>query len=51
MFILQACNAAVALDEHYIKAYIRRVACYQELDQYEDAVRDADKLHNMEHSR
>ena len=49
--MFQACNSAIKLDEHYIKAYIRRIVCYQELDQYEEAVRDADKLHNMEHSR
>lgn len=30
---------------------MRRMTCYQELDQHEEAVRDAEKLHKMEHSR
>ena len=47
----QECTAAVKLDEGYIKAYARRIVCYQELDQHEEAVRDAEKLHKMEHSR
>lgn len=45
------CTAAVKLDEGYIKAYARRIVCYQELDKHDEAVRDAEKLHKMEHSR
>lgn len=48
---VKECTAAVKLDEGYIKAYARRIVCYQELDQHEEAVRDAEKLHKMEHSR
>ena len=47
----QAYTAAIKLDDGYVKAYARRIVCYQELDQHEDAVRDAEKMHKMEHSR
>jgi len=48
---VKACTAAIKLDDGYVKAYARRIVCYQELDQHEDAVRDAEKMHKMEHSR
>jgi len=48
---VKECSEAVKLDDGYIKAYARRIVCYQELDQHEEAVRDAEKLHKMEHSR
>ena len=45
---LSDCNDAIALDEGYIKAYLRRAKCYMDLEQYDDAVRDYEKLNKME---
>ena len=50
-YLFQACNSAIRLDENYVKAYIRRAACYQELDKHDEAVRDCEKIHNIEHTR
>lgn len=45
---LSDCNDAIALDDGYVKAYLRRAKCYMDLEQYEDAVRDYEKLNKME---
>lgn len=39
-----ACTAALELDENYVKALLRRAKCYTELGEYEEAVRDYEKL-------
>eukprot|EP01102_Stenamoeba_stenopodia_P003771 TRINITY_DN13913_c0_g1_i1.p1 TRINITY_DN13913_c0_g1~~TRINITY_DN13913_c0_g1_i1.p1 ORF type:complete len:499 (-),score=136.49 TRINITY_DN13913_c0_g1_i1:9-1505(-) len=45
---LEDCNKALALDEQYVKAYIRRAKIYMDLEQYEEAVRDYEKLNQMD---
>ena len=42
------CTSAIALDESYVKAYLRRAKCYMELEKYEDAIRDYERLHRMD---
>jgi len=44
------CTSAVALDDSYVKAYLRRAKCYMELEKYEDAIRDYERLHRMDRS-
>ena len=48
---LNDCNQAVSLDESYVKAYLRRAKCYMDLEQYEEAVRDYEKINKMEKNR
>ncbi len=38
------CSRAIDLDEKYTKAYLRRANCYMTLGQYEEAVRDYEKV-------
>jgi len=45
------CNQAISLDETYVKAYLRRAKCHMDLEQYEDAVRDYEKINKMEKNR
>jgi len=42
------CSAAVALDENYVKAYLRRANSYQQSEQYEEAVRDLEKVYKLQ---
>merc|ERR1719436_606873 len=42
------CNLALAIDDTYIKAYLRRGKSYMELQKFEEAVRDYEKVHRME---
>jgi len=42
------CSKAIELDENYQKAYLRRFRTYQELGQHEEAVRDVEKLCQMD---
>lgn len=44
------CNLALSLDESYIKAYLRRAKSNMELGQFEDAVRDYERIHKMDRS-
>ena len=39
---------AIELNENYTKAYIRRGSSYVELEQYEDAMRDYSKAHELD---
>ena len=48
---LSECNEALKLDENYLKAILRRAACYMELQQYEEAVRDYEKACKIDKSR
>jgi len=42
------CNLALAIDDSYIKAYLRRGKSLMELERYDEAVRDFEKIHRME---
>ncbi|XP_038072448.1 dnaJ homolog subfamily C member 7-like [Patiria miniata] len=45
------CNKALELDPDYLKALMRRAKCYKETEQYEEAVRDYEKVCQMDRSR
>lgn len=45
------CTRAVTLDDSYIKAYLRRAQCYMDLEQYEEAVRDYEKVYQTEKTK
>lgn len=45
------CTEAIELDDRYIKAYQRRARCYAENEQHEEAVRDYQKVFDLEHTR
>jgi len=45
------CTKAIELDSTYIKAYLRRAKCYMDMEQYEEAVRDYEKLTKMDHNQ
>lgn len=47
----EACTAALELDENYIKALLRRAKCYTELGEYEDAVKDYERLYKIDKSK
>ncbi|XP_045511069.1 dnaJ homolog subfamily C member 7 [Colias croceus] len=46
-----ACTAALDLDSNYIKALLRRAKCYTELGEYEEAVKDYEKLYKIDKSK
>ncbi|CAH1955868.1 unnamed protein product [Acanthoscelides obtectus] len=45
------CTAALKLDEGYLKALLRRAKCYMDIGEYEDAVRDYEKVYKFEKSK
>ncbi|KAG8039836.1 hypothetical protein G9C98_000565 [Cotesia typhae] len=45
------CTEALKLDDNYLKALLKRGACYMELQAYEDAVRDYEKASKINKSR
>ncbi|KAK2156942.1 hypothetical protein LSH36_202g11006 [Paralvinella palmiformis] len=45
------CTKAIELDETYLKAYHRRAKSYMLTEQYEEAVRDYEKIFKMDKSR
>ncbi|XP_077997946.1 dnaJ homolog subfamily C member 7-like [Glandiceps talaboti] len=45
------CTKAVELDEKYLKAYLRRAKCYMDSEMYEEAVRDYDKVFQLDKTR
>lgn len=45
------CDKAIELDESYVKAYLRRAKIFMDLEQFEDAVRDYEKVNKMERNR
>ncbi|XP_026757407.1 dnaJ homolog subfamily C member 7 [Galleria mellonella] len=47
----EACTAALNLDENYVKALLRRAKCYTELGDYEDAVKDYERLYKIDKSK
>lgn len=48
---LSDCNRAIELDETYLKAYLRRAKTHMDLEQFEEAVRDYEKINKMEKNR
>ena len=38
------CDKALELDPNYTKAALRRAKCYMEMEQYEEAVRDYERI-------
>ncbi len=45
---MKDCGEAIKLDDGYTKAYVRRCKSYMEQEKYEEAVRDAEKVNQME---
>ncbi|XP_052813465.1 dnaJ homolog subfamily C member 7-like [Mya arenaria] len=45
------CSAAIDLDNTYIKAYMRRAKSYMDLEKYEEAVRDYEKICQLDKTR
>ncbi|CAN0358099.1 unnamed protein product [Lampetra fluviatilis] len=48
---IEDCTNAILLDESYVKAYHRRAQCYRDTEQYEEAVKDFEKIFSMEKTR
>jgi len=44
------CNSCLSLDDTYVKAYLRRAKSYMELQKFEEAVRDYERVHKMDRS-
>merc|ERR1712226_38028 len=47
---IEDCSKAIELDDTYTKAYLRRAKCYLDTEQYDEAVRDYEKLHKTDKS-
>jgi len=45
---VKECDAAIAIDENYVKAYLRRAAELQQVDRHEDAVRDLERARQLD---
>lgn len=48
---IEDCTAALNLDETYLKALMRRAKCYMDIGEYEEAVRDYEKVCKIDKSR
>ncbi|KAG2460559.1 DNJC7 protein, partial [Polypterus senegalus] len=48
---IEDCSNAIKLDDTYIKAYLRRAQCYMDTEQYEEAVRDYEKVYQTEKTK
>uniref|UniRef100_A0A8C7DV82 DnaJ homolog subfamily C member 7 n=1 Tax=Oncorhynchus kisutch TaxID=8019 RepID=A0A8C7DV82_ONCKI len=48
---IEDCTSAIKLDDTYIKAYLRRAQCYMDIEQYEEAVRDYEKVYQTEKTK
>lgn len=48
---INECNEALKLDMNYLKALLRRAACYMELQEYKDAVQDYERAYKIDKSR
>uniref|UniRef100_A0A8C8H1D7 J domain-containing protein n=1 Tax=Oncorhynchus tshawytscha TaxID=74940 RepID=A0A8C8H1D7_ONCTS len=48
---IEDCTKAVKLDETYIKAYLRRAQCYMDKEEYDEAVRDYEKVYQTEKTK
>merc|ERR1719259_1037172 len=40
-------SAAIALDDAYVKAYLKRASAYQQCDMHEEAVRDLERVYKL----
>lgn len=47
---IKDCTNAIDLDPTYLKAYLRRAKSYMDAEQYEEAVRDYEKITKMDHN-
>lgn len=45
------CTSALQLDDTYLKALLRRAKCFMDLQQYEDAVHDYEKVCRIDKSQ
>ncbi|KAL3281185.1 hypothetical protein HHI36_004402 [Cryptolaemus montrouzieri] len=45
------CTAALKLDDTYMKALLRRAKCYMDLGEFEEAVKDYERINKMDKSR
>ncbi|XP_037086026.1 dnaJ homolog subfamily C member 7-like [Pollicipes pollicipes] len=45
------CSQAIKLDSGYVKAYLRRAKCHMNTEEYEEAVRDYEKVCSMDRSQ
>lgn len=45
------CNAALLLDSKYLKALLRRAKCYTDLGEFEDALKDYEKVCSLDKSK
>ncbi|XP_078281077.1 dnaJ homolog subfamily C member 7 isoform X2 [Rhinoraja longicauda] len=48
---IEDCTNAIKLDDTYIKAYMRRAQCYIDTEQYDEAVRDYEKIYQTEKTK
>ncbi|KAH6946121.1 hypothetical protein HPB50_011759 [Hyalomma asiaticum] len=48
---VEDCTTAISLNEDYLKAYMRRAKTYMDLEMYEEAVRDYERILRKEHTR
>lgn len=48
---LTDCNSAIELDETYLKAYLRRAKINMDLESFDDAVKDYEKIVKLDKNR
>ncbi|XP_077543529.1 dnaJ homolog subfamily C member 7-like isoform X3 [Haemaphysalis longicornis] len=48
---VEDCTTAISLNEDYQKAYLRRAKAYMDLEMYEEAVRDYERIWRKDHTR
>ncbi|XP_052235097.1 dnaJ homolog subfamily C member 7-like isoform X3 [Dreissena polymorpha] len=48
---VEDCTKAIELDDTYLKAYMRRAKSYMDMEQYEEAVRDYEKILQLDKTR
>lgn len=49
--VVTDCSEALKLDENYLKALFRRAKCYIDLEQFEEAVQDYERINKIDKSR
>ncbi|XP_037579976.1 dnaJ homolog subfamily C member 7 isoform X2 [Dermacentor silvarum] len=48
---VEDCTTAISLNEDYLKAYLRRAKTYMDLEMYDEAVRDYERILRKDHTR
>ncbi|CAN8000469.1 unnamed protein product [Ixodes pacificus] len=48
---VEDCTTAISLNENYMKAYLRRAKSYMDLEMYEEAVRDYERIWRKDRTR